>query len=115
MAEKNLTVGKVLERRRKSTQDTLQRSASLRYDANAPFRERGGASPVPVVDDTQEYWIENVAKIKESLQPEFDKLNKRLDGHDERFDSVDERFDSVDKRFDSIDKSLGVIRKHLGV
>jgi len=119
MAEKALTVGKVLEQRRKSTKDTLQGTASLRHGSStAPYRERGVSA---TADNEQEFWKESVAKIKESLLPEFNKLNERLDGHDERFDTIDERFDTidqrfdtVDKRFDSIDESLGVIRKNFG-
>jgi hypothetical protein len=98
MAEKALTVGKVLEQRRKSTKDTLQGTASLRHGSIAPYRERGSSA---TADNEQEFWKETVGKIKESLLPEFNKLNERLDDHDERFDSIDE--------------SLGVIRKHLGV
>ena len=112
MAEKALTVGKVLEQRRKSTKDTLQGTASLRHGSStAPYRERGVSA---TADNEQEFWKESVAKIKESLLPEFNKLNERLDGHDERFDTIDQRFDTVDKRFDSIDESLGVIRKNFG-
>src|SRR3990167_6984217 len=38
--------------------------------------------------------------LKKVVVPEFERIDKRLDGHDKRFVGIDKRFDASDAKFD---------------
>ena len=64
--------------------------------------------------ELKQVFNEVLEPFAKSVQDDFMKVNRRLDGMDKRLDRMDRRLDGMDKRLDGMDKRLEHIDGRIG-
>lgn len=54
---------------------------------------------------------QDIEAIKRALQPSFEAINQRLDGHDKKFAAIDDKFESLEQKINQkIDNAINGLR-----
>ena len=64
--------------------------------------------------ELKQVFNEVLEPFAKSVQDDFMKVNRRLDGMDKRLDGMDKRLDRMDRRLDGMDKRLEHIDGRIG-